>query len=122
MKYLYLLLLPLSAPFLAAPAFADAIGQASPQSEGTIAWIAVGLVVGFAANRIVNTTWEGTLRDMAFGMIGGLVGGVLFRGIRGPSLSGFDAWSILAAFVLAVVALMTYHAFRGAETSSPGRH
>ncbi len=120
MKYSYALSLPLFAPLIDAPAFAEAVAQPSPQSEGAIAWIVVGLVVGFVAHRMVNRTWEGTLRDMAFGMIGALVGGMLFRGIRGPSLPGFDAWSILASFVLAVVALMTYHAFRGAETSSPG--
>ncbi len=120
MKFFYSLLLPLLALLIAAPAFAETLTQPSPQSEGAIAWIVVGLIVGFAANRMVSKTWDGTLRDATFGMIGALVGGMLFRGIRGPSLPGFNAWSILAAFVLAVAALLTYHAFRGEEAGSAG--
>ena len=44
-----------------------------------LSWIALGLIVGFAGARFVNKTGEGLRLDIAVGVAGAIVGGLLFN-------------------------------------------
>jgi len=72
----------------------------------TVGWIAVGLITGWLANRVVKVArggGYGASADLALGVIGALVGGVAFRIASG---SEDLLWGSLAvAFVGACVLL-----------------
>jgi uncharacterized membrane protein YeaQ/YmgE (transglycosylase-associated protein family) len=84
---------------------------------GFLAWILVGLIAGFLASLAVNRSGEGFLRDILLGIVGGLIGGVIFHFFGYAGMTGVNLWSILVAFIGAVVLLVIYHAIfrRGAE-------
>jgi uncharacterized membrane protein YeaQ/YmgE (transglycosylase-associated protein family) len=96
------------------PAWAQGNAEsAAPPAAGWIAWILVGLVGGFLASRVINKSGEGFIRDIILGIIGGIIGGIIFRVLGGHGVTGFNLWSILVAFIGAVVLLVIYHAIRG---------
>ena len=55
-----------------------------------LAWIFLGLLSGFIASKIVNKQGEGILLDIVLGIVGAVVGGLLFSllgiGGVGPSI------------------------------------
>jgi uncharacterized membrane protein YeaQ/YmgE (transglycosylase-associated protein family) len=98
---------------LSQPAWAQAHDQTMYESAGIIAWIIVGLIGGYLASRVVNKSGEGMLRDIFLGILGGIVGGIIFRAFGSRGVTGFNVWSILVAFFGGVVVLVVYHAIRG---------
>ncbi len=83
-----------------------------------IAWIILGLVAGFIANRIVDRQGGGLIFDTVLGIIGALVGGWLFAFFGSHEVMGFDLYSLIVAIVGAVVVLLIYHALTGARPAS----
>jgi uncharacterized membrane protein YeaQ/YmgE (transglycosylase-associated protein family) len=83
---------------------------------GFIAWIFVGLIAGFLASKVVNRTGEGFIRDILLGVVGALIGGWIFNALGEPGVTGVNIYSILVAFVGAVVLLVLYHAIFGQRT------
>ena len=77
---------------------------------GIIAWIIVGLLAGFFASLAVNRTGEGFIRDILLGIVGAIIGGFIFHFAGYPGVNGINLWSILVAFIGAVVLLVLYHA------------
>lgn len=106
-----------AALLFATPLFAQTNDQAASEGVGIIAWIFVGLIGGYLASRVVNKSGEGLLRDILLGILGGFIGGMVFRDLGGHGVTGFNIWSILVAFIGAVVVLVVYHAIRGQRTT-----
>ena len=77
-----------------------------------LAWIVVGLVAGWLASQVVPSRF-GVIGDTIIGMLGALVGGFLFNEFGSTGTTGLDIWSILVAFVGAVVLLVLIRAFSG---------
>jgi uncharacterized membrane protein YeaQ/YmgE (transglycosylase-associated protein family) len=79
-----------------------------------LAWIILGLIAGFIASKIVNRRGEGLLLDVLLGIVGAVVGGLVFRlfGMRG--VSGVNLHSLVVAVVGAALVLIAYHALRRA--------
>jgi uncharacterized membrane protein YeaQ/YmgE (transglycosylase-associated protein family) len=75
-----------------------------------LAWIVLGLISGFVASKIVNRRGAGCLLDIVLGIVGAFVGGIIFTGIGGQGVTGFNLWSMFVAIVGAVVVLVLYHA------------
>ena len=75
-----------------------------------LAWIVLGLISGFVASKIVNRQGAGCLLDIVLGIVGAFVGGIIFTGIGGQGVTGFNLWSMFVAIVGAVVVLVIYHA------------
>jgi len=75
-----------------------------PTLAQSIVWIAVGLIGGGLASRLI--TWDregfGTVRNLGLGLVGALIGGLLFRWFN--LLPGFDSISISLRDVVAAVA------------------
>ncbi|MCF4124469.1 GlsB/YeaQ/YmgE family stress response membrane protein [Methylobacterium sp. EM32] len=78
-----------------------------------LAWIILGLIAGFIGSRIVNSTGQGLIVDIALGIVGAVVGGFLFHQFGEPGVSGLNLYSLLVATVGAVVVLWLYHALVG---------
>jgi uncharacterized membrane protein YeaQ/YmgE (transglycosylase-associated protein family) len=74
-----------------------------------LGWIIVGLVAGWLANMATGTRSRGCLTTMAVGIVGALLGGLLFEWAGQPGLGGSALWSILVAFVGATLLLLVLH-------------
>jgi uncharacterized membrane protein YeaQ/YmgE (transglycosylase-associated protein family) len=75
-----------------------------PTVAQVIVWIVVGLIGGGLASRLI--TWDragfGTFRNLGLGLIGALVGGLLFRWLN--LLPGLDKVSVSLRDLVAAVA------------------
>ena len=83
---------------------------------GLLAWIVVGLIAGWLASQVVASRF-GIIGDTVIGMVGALVGGFLFEQFGSTGTTGFNIWSVLVAFVGAVVLLVLIRAVSGQRTS-----
>jgi len=75
-----------------------------------LAWIILGLIAGFIASKIVNSSGQGLLVDIVLGIVGAVVGGYLFTAIGATGITGFNLYSIFVSIVGACVVLWLYHA------------
>ena len=80
---------------------------------GIISWPILGLVAGFIGSKIVNKSGEGLWLDIALGIVGAIVGGILFSALGMQGITGLNIWSMIVAVVGAVVVLFGYHAVAG---------
>jgi uncharacterized membrane protein YeaQ/YmgE (transglycosylase-associated protein family) len=78
--------------------------MAMPTTAQMIVWIVVGLIGGGLASRLI--TWDregfGTFRNLGLGLIGALIGGLLFRWLN--LLPGLDKVSVSLRDIVAAVA------------------
>jgi uncharacterized membrane protein YeaQ/YmgE (transglycosylase-associated protein family) len=72
--------------------------------HGLIWWIAVGLIAGWLAGKVMKGRGFGVLLDIVIGIVGALIGGWIF-GLLGAFLLGGLIGSIFVAFVGAVILL-----------------
>jgi uncharacterized membrane protein YeaQ/YmgE (transglycosylase-associated protein family) len=75
-----------------------------------LAWVILGLIAGFIGSKIVNSSGQGLLIDIALGIVGAVVGGYLFTAVGATGVTGFNLYSIFVAIVGACVVLWLYHA------------
>ena len=83
-------------------------------SLSLLVWLALGLITGFCASRIVRRRGKGVFLDLALGVVGALVGGSLFTLLRSTSVAGLNAYSVLAAMAGAILVLFLNQGLRGA--------
>jgi uncharacterized membrane protein YeaQ/YmgE (transglycosylase-associated protein family) len=81
-----------------------------------IAWIILGLVAGFIASKIVNTSGEGIILDIILGVVGAVVGGFVFNFFGAAGVTGFNIYSMIVAVIGAIIVLWLYHAIAGRQT------
>ena len=75
-------------------------------------WMILGLIAGFLASKLVNRQGSGLLMDISIGIIGALLGGVIFDQLNLQGISGFNLWSIFVAISGAIVLLIFVNIFR----------
>jgi uncharacterized membrane protein YeaQ/YmgE (transglycosylase-associated protein family) len=81
-----------------------------------LVWIVVGAIGGFLASFFVKVPIGGLIGNIVAGIIGGLLVGWLSTLIPALNLSvsGFNLWSIIAAFIGAIiVCLIAGFLFKG---------
>jgi uncharacterized membrane protein YeaQ/YmgE (transglycosylase-associated protein family) len=77
-----------------------------------LAWIVVGIVAGFLAKTVVPGEGPGgIIGDLITGVVGAVLGGWVFNAFGSAGANGFNLYSILVAFVGAVILLMILRAF-----------
>ena len=72
-----------------------------------LSWIVVGFVAGLAAKAVTGRRL-GCLGTIVLGIVGGILGGVLFQAAGGESINRFSLYSILVAFVGATILLFAW--------------
>jgi uncharacterized membrane protein YeaQ/YmgE (transglycosylase-associated protein family) len=76
-----------------------------------IGWIVFGLIVGFIARALVpGPDRIGVLRTVALGVLGSVVGGILF-GLLTVGFRGFQPAGWIGSVIGAVVVLLIYNRF-----------
>jgi uncharacterized membrane protein YeaQ/YmgE (transglycosylase-associated protein family) len=71
-----------------------------------LGWIVVGLVAGTLARAVTGGGWNlGCLGTIVVGVVGGLIGGILFNAAGDEGINHFGLRSMFVAFVGAVVLL-----------------
>jgi uncharacterized membrane protein YeaQ/YmgE (transglycosylase-associated protein family) len=75
----------------------------------------LGLLAGFIASHIVNRHGEGMILDVLLGIVGSVVGGLMFHVIGYAGVNGLNLYSLFVATIGAVVFLTVYHLIRGAR-------
>ena len=78
-----------------------------------IGWIILGLIAGFIASKIVDKTGQGFLLDTVLGIVGAIVGGIVFSLAGGSGITGLNFYSMIVAIIGAVIVLLIYHAVVG---------
>jgi uncharacterized membrane protein YeaQ/YmgE (transglycosylase-associated protein family) len=75
-----------------------------------LAWVVLGLLAGFIGSKLVNKRGESIGFDILLGIVGAVVGGILFNALGARVVSGFDLYSLIVAVVGSVLFLSIYHA------------
>ncbi len=70
-----------------------------------LSWVVVGFLAGVLAKGVTGRHRPGCLGTILIGILGGLVGGALFKAAGGEGINRFSLYSILVAFVGATVLL-----------------
>jgi uncharacterized membrane protein YeaQ/YmgE (transglycosylase-associated protein family) len=83
-----------------------------------LAWIIVGGVAGWLASLVVRGTGLGLLGDIIVGIVGAFIGGLIVSLIGGTGFTGFNLWSLIVAFIGAVVLLLVVRLFNGRRTTA----
>jgi uncharacterized membrane protein YeaQ/YmgE (transglycosylase-associated protein family) len=78
-----------------------------------ISWILLGLVAGFIGSKIVHSEGQGLLLDIVLGIVGAIVGGVLFSAFGAGGVTGFNIYSLIVAVIGSILVLWVYHALAG---------
>jgi uncharacterized membrane protein YeaQ/YmgE (transglycosylase-associated protein family) len=81
-----------------------------------LAWIILGLIAGFIGSRIVDREGKGLWLNLALGIIGAIVGGVIFSAFGASGVTGVNLYSMIVAVIGSIVVLWIYHAVSGRRT------
>ena len=84
---------------------------------GLIAWLVVGLAVGFAASRMVNLRGDDPRFGIAAACGGAVVAALLYTLITGDPVLPQNVACLLTAAVGAVIAVVAWHAIRSRSIS-----
>ena len=82
-----------------------------------LGWLILGLIAGFIGSKIVNKEGQGFLLDIALGVVGAIVGGLLFTAFGAEGVTGLNIYSMIVAIVGSVVVLVGYHAIAGRRSA-----
>ena len=74
-----------------------------------IGWMVLGLICGFVATRVVHKEGRGVIPDLILGIAGAILGGLLFKELAAESITHLSLYSLLVAFIGAVLVLLVYH-------------
>ena len=78
-----------------------------------IGWVILGLIAGFIGSKIVNNQGQGTMLDIFLGIIGAIVGGLIFSAFGAQGITGLNLYSMVVAIIGSIVVLVAYHTFAG---------
>jgi uncharacterized membrane protein YeaQ/YmgE (transglycosylase-associated protein family) len=78
-----------------------------------LVWIILGLVAGYIANQIVGSDSRSPWLNMGLGIVGAIVGGLIFSLLGGVGITGINLYSLIVAVVGSVVVLWVYNAVSG---------
>jgi uncharacterized membrane protein YeaQ/YmgE (transglycosylase-associated protein family) len=76
-----------------------------------VAYIVVGLIIGFIASKVVIGSGQGLSLDMIVGVVGAVVGAGVVHLVGQTGVDGVNPWSVFVSIIGAVVVLVVYHAF-----------
>ncbi|QDQ25378.1 GlsB/YeaQ/YmgE family stress response membrane protein [Chitinimonas arctica] len=74
------------------------------------AWIILGLIAGYVAGKLVDSSSQGVVMDLLLGIAGAVIGGWLFNTFGMAGVTGLTIYSPIVAVAGATIALAAYHA------------
>jgi uncharacterized membrane protein YeaQ/YmgE (transglycosylase-associated protein family) len=77
---------------------------------GVISWIILGLIAGWLAGFFVNKPGSGMLMNIALGVVGAVVGGIIVSAVGMGGVTGINIWSIIVSVIGAIVVIWIYNA------------
>lgn len=81
---------------------------------GIIAWIVLGALAGWLASIVTKRNDQmGCLMNILVGIVGAFLGGLIMSMLGGEGVTGFNLYSLLVAFVGAVILLFVVGLVRG---------
>lgn len=67
-------------------------------------WVLLGIIAGWLASVIMKTNAsQGVIGDIVMGVLGAVVGGMLFNLFGAPGVTGINLYSIMVATIGAIV-------------------
>lgn len=81
-----------------------------------IGWLILGLIAGFIASRLVNKGGQGFFLDIALGIVGAIVGGLIFSAFGAEGITGLNIYSMIVAVLGSIVVLVAYHTIAGSRS------
>lgn len=81
-----------------------------------ISWIILGLIAGFIGSKIVNKSGQGMFFDIALGIVGAIIGGVIFTAFGAQGITGLNIYSLIVSVAGSIIVLLVYHAITGKRT------
>jgi uncharacterized membrane protein YeaQ/YmgE (transglycosylase-associated protein family) len=75
-----------------------------------LAWIVLGLIVGFIANKLFNKTGEGVRMNIVLGIIGAVLGGELINKFGIAGAPWLTPWTVVVSVGGAALFLVVYNA------------
>ncbi|CAN5357204.1 MAG: GlsB/YeaQ/YmgE family stress response membrane protein [Chloroflexia bacterium] len=81
-----------------------------------IAWLVLGALAGWLASIVTGRNDQmGCITNIAAGIVGAFVGGLIMSQLGGDGVTGFNLYSILVAFVGAVIVLFILNLVTGKD-------
>jgi uncharacterized membrane protein YeaQ/YmgE (transglycosylase-associated protein family) len=80
---------------------------------GVLAWIVIGLIAGWLANQILGGRGGGLFYNLAVGLVGAIVGGLIFGALHIVPEAMFVG-QLISATIGAIVFLLIWRAIRRA--------
>ncbi len=71
---------------------------------GIIAWIVLGGLAGWIASLLLKEQ-RGCLANVVIGILGAVIGGLIFSFLGGHGVTGFNLWSVFVSVVGALILL-----------------
>jgi uncharacterized membrane protein YeaQ/YmgE (transglycosylase-associated protein family) len=78
-----------------------------------LSWIVVGFVAGACAKVVTGVRGAGCLGTIVIGILGGIIGGAIFKAAGDEGINEFSLYSLLVAFVGATALLFVWGAITG---------
>jgi uncharacterized membrane protein YeaQ/YmgE (transglycosylase-associated protein family) len=78
-----------------------------------VLWIIIGGVAGWLASLVVQGTGLGLVGDIIVGIVGAIIGGFIMNAFGAAGATGFNLWTLIVAFVGAVILLFIVRLFTG---------
>ena len=85
---------------------------------GLVGWVALGLILGFIASKVVNLKGDDPLMGILLGAGGAVAGGAIYTVITHNSVTAFNMTSLLIAGIGAVAVLAGWHTMRGIRSGT----
>lgn len=81
---------------------------------GVLGWIILGALAGWIASMLTNNNAKmGAIANIAVGIVGAFIGGVLMGFFGGDGVTGFNLYSLFVATIGAVVLLFFVNKISG---------
>lgn len=81
-----------------------------------IVWVVVGGLAGLLASMVIRGTGLGLLGDIVLGILGAVLAGFIANQLGYQGITGINLYSIVVAFLGAVVVLLIVRAINGRGT------